>query len=469
MTVLRNFWTIALILLGTMNCVGPEPVHKPALGAQGEAVIYLQPFPQNTRNLRFTLRSISAVGPDGTGIPLNLDFDDFLGTALVGRQKRLAQGALTPGRYRGIRIQVDKAFLLGEEGETALLISDAEVPVDLEFEVFGSQAAALFLTLDSSGLRPGDIIFQPMFTLARSERQLVNLYGYASNAGSNRVTVYNKSTMLVTDTIATGRSPVGMAVDRLRRRLYVACSGDDRIEEIDILAGAVVGRMELRIGDGPLQLARTSDRRLLVSANYGSNSISILDPGARIELERIAVGRKPTDVVLDSSGSRAFVVNSLSNSVSVVDLERNALTAEVAVETTPLRAAFEPRSERLFVIHRNSPNLLVVDTAVLMVVEKIFAGLGAISVTSDPQTGLIYVGYRSGEISIVDPSALMFVDTIPLQGPIAYLTIDDQENSLFALLPEERMLMKINLTSKRSQSGLEVGEDAYAVAVVGER
>jgi YVTN family beta-propeller protein len=457
-----------LIICGT-GCIAPQPGGKPALQTQGEVVLYLQPFPQNTQNLRFTIQSIAARRPDGTAIPLRLHFQDFLGSALIGRQKRLAGGTLPPGNYSGISLQIDRAFLMGEEGESEMLLSDPEIIVQQPFEVFRRQATALFLSLDTSGIRPGDFVFQPQFSLAESSRQLFNLYGYASNSGSNLITVFNKTTMQVTDSVATGLRPRGMAIDPRRRRLFVACSGDNRIEEIDILKNAVVGRIQLRLGDEPLDLAITPDGRLLVSANYGSNSVSIIDAGSRIEMERVTVGRKPTDAVIDTSGSRVYVVNSFSNSVSVVDLARSALAGALAVESTPLRAALETRSRRLFVIHRDSPNLSVIDTDTMRLVEKIFAGIGAFSLTSDPQTGLVYVGYRSGDISVVDPSALMFVDTLALPGGVAHLEIDNQENSLFALQPEKRTLTKINLISKRTQSVLEVGEDAYAVALVGER
>lgn len=466
---LRITWAVSFLLFCSSGCVAPEPVGKPALDGRGAVVIYLQPFPQDARDLRFSVQSMAAVQPEGDAIALELNFHDFFGAALIGRQRRLAAEALPPGIYHGLRLHIGAAFRQSEEGEAAMLVADPEVFIPHHFEVYRGQATALFLEFDSSGGPAGDIVFAPGFSITRAARHLIALYGYASNADSNLLTVFNKKTMQVTNSIATGRRPAGLAVDNRRRRLFVACSGADRIEEIDILQGAVVGQITMRLGDQPLELALTPDGRLLVSANYGSNTVSIIDAGSRIERERVSVGQKPTDVVVDAAGRRAFVVNSRSNSVSVVDLDRSALAGSLPVETTPLRAAIEPRSERLFVIHRNSPNLLAVDTRALTVVQKIFAGLGALSLTSDSQTGLVYVGYRSGEIAIVDPSALMFVDSISLASPVASLTIGDQENSLFALQPEKRMLLRINLTSKRVQSELEVGEDAYAVAVVEQR
>ena len=111
-----------------------------------------------------------------------------------------------------------------------------------------------------------------------------------------------------------------------------------------------------------------------------------------------------------------------------------------------------------------------VEPSRLRIAEKIFTGIGASSLEVDPQTDLIYVGKRFGnEVSIIEPRSLMFIDTIGIEGSAANMTIDDEENSLFVVIPENNALQKINLTSKKNVSHIEVGKGAYAVVVMGER
>lgn len=96
--------------------------------------------------------------------------------------------------------------------------------------------------------------------------------------------------------------------------------------------------------------------------------------------------------------------------------------------------------------------------------------MGAVSIKVDTKTDLIYVGKEAGgEISVIDPFSLMFIDTIQVGGGAAYMTIDDEEDNLFVALPDVRAVRKVNLTSKRIMAEIEVGEGAYAVAVTGER
>ena len=63
----------------------------------------------------------------------------------------------------------------------------------------------------------------------------------------------------------------------------------------------------------------------------------------------------------------------------------------------------------------------------------------------------------------------MFVDTIEVGGKASFMTIDNQENTLFVVLRDEGILQKINLTSKKIMAELDVGERPYEVVVIGER
>jgi YVTN family beta-propeller protein len=170
------------------------------------------------------------------------------------------------------------------------------------------------------------------------------------------------------------------------------------------------------------------------------------------------------------SGRKVYVLNSLSNTVSVVDLTQRALIANISVEGTPVRGTFNRNGDRLYIIGPGSPNVSVIDPLRFAVIEKVFIGTGASAIRTDPRTGLILVGKEAGgEVSIIDPSSSMFIDTIEIGGHAAFMAIDDEENDLFIAIPERRMIQKVNLTSKRIVAELEVREGAYAVVLMGER
>ena len=153
-----------------------------------------------------------------------------------------------------------------------------------------------------------------------------------------------------------------------------------------------------------------------------------------------------------------------------MDLSQQVISVTIGVDGSPSRGAFNRNGDRLYVISTDSPNLTVIDPARLIVVDKVFIGLGAVSIKVDTRTGFILVGKNADRgIAIIDPFSLALIDSITVEGHAAFMTIDDEENSLLVALPDRRTLQKINLTSKKIMAEIEVGETAYAVVVMGER
>ena len=452
------------------GCFPQEYTHnKEVLTDEGEVLVYLEPLPQEASKFSFTIGEISAVRDDGVKIPLSLYFSAINGSDLVGRQRLLATGILPPGGYTGLSVKTAQASVQSEEGEVALLVPGEPVTAPKLFQVNRRHATTLFLSLNASGIVTRGISFTPDFSLATSGGVLINLTGYVSNSASNLILVFNKKTMEVVNVIATGRGPKGIVVDQNRTRAYVAVSGEDTVEIYDLFNGTAIGRVKLNFGDSPLDLALTPDGRTLVSVNYGSNTVSIIDALSQIVLRRIVVGEKPTSATIDPSGLKAYITNSQSSTVSVVDLSQRTFTATITVEGSPVRGAFNRVGDRLYVVSSNSPNLSVIDPSSLRVADKIFIGTGGVSIKVSRLNGLTFVGKSfGGEIAILDPSSSMFIDSIRIRGNAAYMTIDRQENTLFVVLPEKRLVQKINLTSKKIMAEIDVAEVAYAVAVMGE-
>lgn len=461
--------SIFLILFFISAGVPRVSAYKQPLVKEGVVIIYLQPIPREAHMFSFSIAGISALRDDGTGFPLLMTLKDVKGAKHAGVQKRLASGVVPPGPYKGLSISFSRASLLGDEGETSLLVSKETVIVKQGFDVLKGKALALFLTLNVPKSIKSGFSFDPVFSLMSYGRELRNLIGYVSNSDSNIISLFNKRTMQVISVIATGMRPSDMALDQRNGRVYVAVSESSAIEIVDVFSGRITGRIRLNFGDEPRELAMTPDGRTIVSANYGSNTASIIDAVSRFEVSRVRVGEGPVSAVVDPSGKRAYIINSVSNTLSVIDLSRKKISATIAIEETPLRAAFNRTGDRLYVITRDSPNLVVVDPLKFTVIEKIFIGTGALSVKVDTRSGLVYVGMKTGVVSVVDPSSLILIDTINVGGSAGFITIDDEENAIFVLLPDRGSLQKVNLVSKKLIGEIDVEKGAYAVSVMGER
>jgi len=471
MSLLR-LYSISMLALAVISCASLDPVYRyrAPLIDQGEVILYLQPMPQEANALRFSITGIFAVPVAGEPIELWPVIAEINGAEQTDLQRRLAAGVLPPGTYSGLSLQIQKASVMTQEGEVALLVPPQPVAVNQPFTITRQRAQALFLSFNPTGFITDAVRFTPVFALTTPGRVLTNLIGMVTNADANNISVFNTKTMQIADVIATGQDPRGIVLDRRRNRAYVAAARDDAVEVYDIFQGSLINRIRLTFKDRPVELALAPDGRTLLSVNQGSNTVSILDARSMFEISRIGVGEGPTSAVVEPSGSRAFVFNSRSSTISVVDLTQRGIAVTIGVEGAPLRGAFNRRGDKLFVISDASPNLAVIDLSRLTVVKTIFIGMGAVSIITDPQLDQILVGKQIGrEIVVIDPLSLMFVDSIAVEGNAAYLAIDSQERSLFAVHSDLSAVQKIDLTSKKVIAHAEVDQGAFAVAVMGER
>ncbi|MBA4369399.1 MAG: hypothetical protein C0403_17375 [Desulfobacterium sp.] len=450
-------------------CFPQATIHTVQTEEESKVILYLQPMMPGGSKIRCIIDAIHMKRDNGDKIPLTLFFNELKGD-VPGRQKRLASGGVLQGAYTGLVIRIKSAFLEGEEGEAALLTPDEPVDINLSFNVADREVVTLFLSFETSGAILNGVKFTPIFSLEPSKRILTSFIGYVSNTDENWISVFNKKTMQVVGGISTGRGPMGMALDPKRGRLYIATSGDNAIDIIDVFEWKVIDRITLHFGDTPIDLALSSDGRTLMSVNNASNTVSIIDTQSMFEIERIQVGESPASAVIHPSGLKAYVMNSLSNSISVVDLARNEMVASMPFDGRPEQGAFNQRGDELYIVGRNSPHLLVIDPSRLRVIKTIFVGMENFSILVNKQTDLVFVGNKgTREIAIISSVASMYIDRIGIEGMPAYMSVDNEENTLFVVLPTMKTLQKLNLTSKKSIAEIDVGEGAYAVVVMGDR
>ncbi len=107
------------------------------------------------------------------------------------------------------------------------------------------------------------------------------------------------------------------------------------------------------IGD-PRGIAWRSDGSMAYVTGMGSNNvIGILPSGARAAGAPIKVGEGPTGIVIDESGSRAFVLNKFSGSVSTIDLGTAKEVARTAY-FDPTPAVIKVGRKHLYNTHTGS-------------------------------------------------------------------------------------------------------------------
>ena len=263
--------------------------------ADGSIHLYLQPLPPDAARLTFVIASVSAVGANGVELPLEVSLKT-VSQQEAGRQRLLASGRLPPGSYSGFVFRITRAALKGERGDVALAVPDPPARLAFPFTVAGQQASLVWLALKYQESVTDGAGFSPVFSAVVPSMPIVGHAAFVTNAGSNTITVVDKHLGQAVAVIDTCAGPAGMALDRYRRRLYVACSKDDEIRAIDVATGEVIDRTRLSPGDRPREVALTPDGLTLLSVNTGSGSISFFNAPSLTRGERINVGNGPNSV-----------------------------------------------------------------------------------------------------------------------------------------------------------------------------
>lgn len=465
----RSVCVLLITVIFLSGCYATTASLKPPLEDEGEVFLYVQPFSGEMERLRFSLSEVAALRDDGTAFPLSLAISDF-NVSVMSRQRLVASGALPPGSYVGLSFLAANALFKSAEGENDLVMPEKPLLSGFPFEVRRGKASVITGVFRFAESVQDRIGFNPSFSLFPPEPPITALTGYVVNYRSNNITVFNKKSGQVSGVIATGMGPRGMALDKVRQKAYIALAGDDAVDVLDIASGNIEHRILLTTGDRPQEPALTPDGHLLVTANKGSDTVSILDTASFIELDKITVGKGPNSVLIEPAGRKAYVFNTLSDTISIIDLANRSVIATIAADAGPLRGQLNLNGDRLSVIHGHSSYLTVIDPQTLSVLQRISVGMGASALKIDTRTDRLFLGNRMDSlVSVYERALELPTDTIQATGGVACIAIDNDENNLYLVIPRKKALMSINIVSNRTVAEFDVGDGAYWVTLMGER
>jgi YVTN family beta-propeller protein len=251
--------------------------------------------------------------------------------------------------------------------------------------------------------------------------------------------------------------------------VYVALSRDDGVEVIDVMADRITDRVRLTPGDGPVALALTPDGRTLLSANRGSNTVSVIDPVSRFELMKIQVGNGPRAVLIDRAGRLAFVLNGLSSTVSVIDLLNRVVIRSIPTDPGPVQGHLNRRGDRLYVIHDIASYVTVINATTLAVTGRFPLRSAMDAIKVDPNTDLVYLGGRRElTVGVYDPFSFMAMDVVDTGMDTVTMAVDGQENALYLVSSGGNRVLVFDRIRKRMVGELDVGDGPSWISVMGE-
>jgi YVTN family beta-propeller protein len=258
---------------------------------------------------------------------------------------------------------------------------------------------------------------------------------FVTNERGGSLSVIDGATQRVTDTIALGKRPRGIALSPDGTRLYIALSGSpiggpgvdesklpppdktaDGIAIFDV-ASLKLERVLRSISD-PEQLAVSPDGRRLYVASEDSGKLIVLDAKSGAVVGSVDVGGEPEGVAVSPSGDLVAVTSEAGNHVALVDMSMMKVRATVPVGERPRGLSFARDGKTLF---------------------------------STSELGHV--------VSLIDPAAGRVTGTIPLDQDLRAMALvaSDDGKTLFVSTGRGGRIIRIDIAGLKQDGAATVG------------
>src|SRR5215212_1554838 len=164
------------------------------------------------------------------------------------------------------------------------------------------------------------------------------------------------------------RFPAGVALSGDGKKLYVAENLADSLAVIDVASKKIEQRLPTETY--PYAVVVALDGKVYVSA-WGGNTVSAFssgDNGLLKESGRITVGRHPSALLLNQSGSRLFAASASANQISVINTKSGKVLATLTDAppsknqgSAPNALALSADGKKLFVAEADNNSVAVFD------------------------------------------------------------------------------------------------------------
>jgi CSLREA domain-containing protein len=235
----------------------------------------------------------------------------------------------------------------------------------------------------------------------------------------------------VVGNVTVGDLPQGIAANSNTNKAYTADYTSNSVSVIDIGTSAVTNTIP--VGTGPYGAAvNPNTNRLYITHPYnGLNYISVINTASNLFIRTINVGVDPTGIAVNTNTNRIYVANRNSYTVSVIDGSTNTVTGTIPV-TCSNYVAVNTSTNRIYVTDNCNYWVWVIDGSTNTVINTIPVGANPTGIAANPNTNRIYVAnHDSNSISIIDGTTNLVTATIALTSAPDFVEVNPTINRVY--------------------------------------
>jgi YVTN family beta-propeller protein len=209
----------------------------------------------------------------------------------------------------------------------------------------------------------------------------------------------------------TGSYPIGISVNPLTHKLYVANEYSNTISVFDTKTDKL--EQTIKAGIFPYNIDINLFNNRIYVTNRGSNDISVIDGSTNMILDKINIGLSPVGIAVDPSSNWIYVTNIDSNSISIIDGITNKVINTKNNISTPYGINVNPISKKIYVTNIAKSTVSVIDSNTYNIIKSIKVEKAPVGIDIDVERNLIFItNYLSNSLSIINGTNDSLIKTI---------------------------------------------------------
>ena len=297
----------------------------------------------------------------------------------------------------------------------------------------------------------------------RSTRTL-RLATAAATIGALLALPLSSAASAASPTVSVGSYPYGVAVNPSTNTVYVANYGSNSVSVIDGSTNTVTSTVS--VGNGPSGVAANPSTNTVYVANGGDDSVSVINGSTNAVTTTIQVGSGPRGVAVNPWTNTVYVANFYANSVSVIDGSTNTVTSTVSVGTSPRGVAVNPSTNTIYTANLGANSVSVIDGSTNTLKSSVSVGTSPFAVDVNPLTNTVYVANSSANsVSVIDGSTNAVSSTVSVGSRPEAVAVNLSTNTVYVANSSGNSVSVIDGSTNTVSSTVSVGSRPEAAAV----
>lgn len=184
-------------------------------------------------------------------------------------------------------------------------------------------------------------------------------------------------------------------------------------------------------------------------ANFGSNSVSVIDNVTNLVVATIPVGKNPTATVVTPDGKQVYVANDNDYTVSVINTAINQVVKTIYVGDIPQQLAISPDGSKIYVPLPITNNITVISTATNSIAGVLPCLPNPYMVAISPDGSFLYTSYgdNNNVITVLDLNTVQFGPSISTGKGYYGLAVSPDNKTLYAANYDQYCFAAIDVVS----------------------